>query len=211
MRKVVDEANSVASQSITADSHVGREAHNLLLINDELRLKALLCQIGPVPSLISAHRHAVEILFGAVVHEDLSMAESEQLWQVGLEVLDHGSESTMLDEPDHELDDAGLHLLLELARDGIREDLHARLGKHSDDFAHGEIVACPQAAQLRGCPSTYAGSTTTSAAIRHAAALRCLARAWHSNGHRPLKSLHSRHRLLDVLHRRTVNAVYCFP
>ena len=55
MREVVDEANSVAAQRITADSHIGWEAHNLLLIDDEFRLKALLFGIGLVTSIICAY------------------------------------------------------------------------------------------------------------------------------------------------------------
>ena len=55
VREVVDEANSVAAQRITADSHIGREAHNLLLIDDELRLGALLFGIRLVTCIIRAN------------------------------------------------------------------------------------------------------------------------------------------------------------
>ena len=55
VREVVDEANSVAAQRIPTDSHIGREAHDLLLIDDEFRLKALLFGIGLVTSIIRAH------------------------------------------------------------------------------------------------------------------------------------------------------------
>ena len=55
VRKVVDEANGVAAQRIAADSHIGREAHNLLLIDDEFRLGALLFGIRLVTSIIRAN------------------------------------------------------------------------------------------------------------------------------------------------------------
>ena len=55
VREVVDEANSVAAQRIPADSHIGRETHNLLLIDDEFRLEALLFGIGLVTSIIRAY------------------------------------------------------------------------------------------------------------------------------------------------------------
>ena len=55
VREVVDEANSVAAQRIPTDSHISREAHNLFLIDDKFRLKALLFGIRLVTSIIRAN------------------------------------------------------------------------------------------------------------------------------------------------------------
>lgn len=55
VREVVDEANSVAAQRIPTDSHISREAHNLFLIDDEFRLKALLFGIRLVASIIRSN------------------------------------------------------------------------------------------------------------------------------------------------------------
>ena len=125
MSEVVHEADCIATQRISRNTHIWREADDLFLVNYKFLFKAGKIGIWVSLRFFDRYRHAEQVIKLLVEHEDFRIGVPEECRQVFLEMAYEGLESTMLDEALHESDHTILHLVFVLLLDLVSEDLHA--------------------------------------------------------------------------------------
>ena len=80
MREIIDEANSITTQSIARDAHICWESHNLPFIYREVVFEAfgffsifiIFCEY-----VVFTNWHAIEVFVGAVKQEDFCMTKAD--------------------------------------------------------------------------------------------------------------------------------------
>ena len=148
LRKIVDEADCISTQSVARDTHVHGEADELLLVDCKVLLDAtaIVSFFFVWRRLILTDGHAEKVFVCSIVHEDFAMREAKKFWQTSFKMAHHRVKSTVFDKANNEINDLCLHLVLDFTRNIVWEDLNTRFSQHGNGLADIVVILMPEAA-----------------------------------------------------------------